>query len=239
MSDSFIESLVSSLAQAVDAVTLDFDGIVMNPLDYARASHLAYQEMALAGGNEVLFLGMNPGPDGMMQTGVPFGARSMVRDYLHLDVEVDRPAMEHPRRPVTGLEGRREEPSGHAFWSMVRSCHSDVGDFFSYASVQNFCPLCLLSGERGTNVTPDKLPRACREELERPCQEALEALVSHYGVRTAVGIGNYAYDKLCRIKGLRVLKIPHPSPINPGSRSWWQDDGKAVVDFLKGEGVLR
>ena len=70
-------------------------------------------------------------------------------------------------------------------------------------------------------------------------EDLLATLVSHYGVRTAVGIGNYAYDKLCRIKGLRVLKIPHPSPINPGSRSWWQDDGKAVVDFLKGEGVLR
>ena len=227
------------MAEELGRAHFSFSGTVCDPLVYAWDNYEAFIRLSARAGQKVLFLGMNPGPYGMMQTGVPFGARSMVRDYLHLDVEVDRPAVEHPRRPVTGLDGRREEPSGHAFWSMVRSCHSDVGDFFSYASVQNFCPLCLLSGERGTNVTPDKLPRACREELERPCQEALEALVSHYGVRTAVGIGNYAHDKLCRIKGLRVLKIPHPSPINPGSRSWWQDDGKAVVDFLKREGVLR
>ena len=48
---------------------------------------------------EVVLVGMNPGPWGMAQTGIPFGCVSFAADWLALrNREVTRPAVEHPRR---------------------------------------------------------------------------------------------------------------------------------------------
>ena len=44
-----------------------------NPLEYAWEIHRQYLELAGDGKKKVVFLGMNPGPYGMAQTGVPFG----------------------------------------------------------------------------------------------------------------------------------------------------------------------
>src|SRR5688572_33228110 len=77
---------------------------VYNPLDYARAPHELYLSRYGGGKKEVLLLGMNPGPFGMAQTGVPFGDVTMVRDWLRLDAPVGKPRDEHPKRPVLGFE---------------------------------------------------------------------------------------------------------------------------------------
>lgn len=49
---------------------------VYNPLDYAWGIHEKYLKLAGQGKKKVIFLGMNPGPFGMAQTGVPFGGNS-------------------------------------------------------------------------------------------------------------------------------------------------------------------
>lgn len=43
---------------------------IYNPLDYAWDTHRCYVEKYCVGGQRILFLGMNPGPFGMAQTGV-------------------------------------------------------------------------------------------------------------------------------------------------------------------------
>lgn len=43
---------------------------VYNPVEYAAEIHCAYLEKFLTGPKSVLFIGMNPGPWGMVQTGV-------------------------------------------------------------------------------------------------------------------------------------------------------------------------
>ena len=55
---------------------------IYNPLDYARRPHAAYLRRYARAGVRVLYLGMNPGPFGMAQTGVPFGEVAKVRDWL-------------------------------------------------------------------------------------------------------------------------------------------------------------
>ena len=58
------------LAREVDS--LQFSNpvtCVYNPLIYARKSHEAYLEQHAKQGLDALFLGMNPGPWGMAQTG--------------------------------------------------------------------------------------------------------------------------------------------------------------------------
>jgi len=57
-------------------------------------------------------LGMNPGPFGMAQTGIPFGDVSVVRDFLGLEGQVGKPEREHPKRKVDGMACARSEVSG-------------------------------------------------------------------------------------------------------------------------------
>ena len=89
---------------------------VYAPLDYAWAPHRLYLERYGAGPRDMLFVGMNPGPFGMVQTGVPFGDVTMVRDWLGIEAPVERPAREHPKRPVRGFDIGRGEVSGARFW---------------------------------------------------------------------------------------------------------------------------
>uniref|UniRef100_A0A673U110 Single-strand-selective monofunctional uracil-DNA glycosylase 1 n=1 Tax=Suricata suricatta TaxID=37032 RepID=A0A673U110_SURSU len=79
-------------------------GLIYNPVEYAWEPHRSYVTHYCQGPKEVLFLGMNPGPFGMAQTGVPFGEVSVVRDWLGVVGPVLTPPQEHPKRPVLGLE---------------------------------------------------------------------------------------------------------------------------------------
>ena len=64
---------------------------VYNPLEYAWPAHEAYLRRYAAGPKRVLFLGMNPGPFGMVQTGVPFGEIAAVRDWLRIQAPIGCP----------------------------------------------------------------------------------------------------------------------------------------------------
>lgn len=226
--------------RAVSQLSFSFTGVIYNPLDYARGMYYRYEDLALRDSCDVLFMGMNPGPDGMVQTGVPFGSRQMVRDYLGLEGPVGRPETEHPRRPVTGFAGTRNEASGTAFWSMIRSRYPDVRDFFSFATVQNFIPLCFITtGQRCVNVTPDKLPAKERRALEDLSLDYIGYIARRCGARRAVGIGAYACSQLVRLGCFsKVVRIMHPSPINPASRHVWAGCGREVVSQLEEEGIF-
>ena len=62
-----------------------------NPLSYAWAPHEQYVLKYGNGEKRHLFLGMNPGPFGMAQTGVPFGEVDAVVNWMHIREEVGRP----------------------------------------------------------------------------------------------------------------------------------------------------
>ncbi|NWI66343.1 SMUG1 glycosylase, partial [Todus mexicanus] len=84
---------------------------VYEPLGYAWAPHRHFVRRYLRSPKRVLFLGMNPGPFGMAQTGVPFGEAWHVREWLGVRGAVGKPDAEHPKRPVLGLSCRRSEVS--------------------------------------------------------------------------------------------------------------------------------
>jgi single-strand selective monofunctional uracil DNA glycosylase len=141
---------------------------VYRPLDYAWPMVEAYVSRFGNGPKEVLFLGMNPGPFGMAQTGVPFGDVVSVRDWMKLDAKVTAPRATHPKRPVLGLDCPRVEVSGRRLWGAVALRHPEPETFFSRAWVMNYCPLLFL-GENGANITPDKLVKAERDACEAIC----------------------------------------------------------------------
>lgn len=205
--------------------------LVYNPLEYAEGAFLAYcRRFGMTGSGQrkrvargrVLLLGMNPGPWGMAQTGIPFGAVSMVRDWLRIKAEVGRPAVEHPKRPVLGLACEREEVSGARLWGWARDRFGSPAAFFRHFFVYNYCPLMFME-ESGRNVTPDKLPASFRDTLFSACDDALRALVHLIEPSMVVGVGTFAEKRAaaCVDGHIPVARILHPSPASPlANRDW-------------------
>jgi single-strand selective monofunctional uracil DNA glycosylase len=198
---------------------------VYNPLVYARALHEEYLRRFGAGRKTTLFLGMNPGPWGMAQTGVPFGEVETVRDWFKLSGEVRHPPHEHPKRPILGLECTRSEVSGHRLWGWARELWGDPESFFKELFVANYCPLVFLE-ESGRNRTPDKLPAAEREPLIALCDFALRRTVDVLGVERVIGIGRFARLRAAAAlesTGLPVFEVLHPSPASPAANRGWAE----------------
>ncbi|KAL4701843.1 hypothetical protein H8959_015847, partial [Pygathrix nigripes] len=109
LAESFLEEELRLSAELSQLQFSESVGVIYNPLEYAWEPHRNYVTRYCQGPKEVLFLGMNPGPFGMAQTGVPFGEVSMVRDWLGIGGPVLTPSQEHPKRPVLGLECPQSE----------------------------------------------------------------------------------------------------------------------------------
>lgn len=196
---------------------------VYNPLEYARAPHEAYLDRYGAGSKEVLLLGMNPGPFGMVQTGVPFGDVAMVRDWLGICAPVGKPPQEHPRRPVLGFDCRRSEVSGARLWGWARDRFGAAPRFFERFFVANYCPLAFVE-ESGRNLTPDKLPAAEQRALCSACDDALRAIVRALRPRIVIGVGGFAERRArAALADGRVAigTILHPSPASPLANRGW------------------
>jgi single-strand selective monofunctional uracil DNA glycosylase len=197
---------------------------VYHPLDYAWDLHCQWLERYGRGKKQVLMLGMNPGPFGMVQTGVPFGEVTAVRDWLRLRGTVQKPAHEHEKRPVEGLECRRSEVSGRRLWTWAAQRFVTPGRFARRFFVHNYCPLAFV-GETGANLTPDKLPREESQPLFRLCDRFLVRVVEVLRPELVVGVGAFAEARaraLLGTTGPRIGRIPHPSPASPASNQGWE-----------------
>ena len=237
------ERAVAAAHAAREALrALDFPSpadYVYHPLDYAWDSHRAYLERhAAAGPRAVLFLGMNPGPFGMAQTGVPFGEVAAVRDWMGIELPVGRPPREHPGKPVLGFGCTRSEVSGRRLWGLFRERFADPGAFFAGHTVHKYCPLLFLEGTKtGRNVTPEELPAEAMRPVEAACDRLLRELVGILSVRTVVGVGGYAEARARQaLEGLdvRYARVLHPSPASPAANRGWSE---AASRELVGQGV--
>ncbi len=198
---------------------------VYNPLEYARAPHELYLTRYGGGEKEVLLLGMNPGPFGMAQTGVPFGDVTMVREWLGISAAVTKPPDEHPKRPVLGFECHRSEVSGARLGGWARERFGTPERFFRRFFVANYCPLAFMEPS-ARNLTPDKLPAAEQQALFEACDEALRGIVRLLQPRIVVGVGGFA-ERRARAARARedvtIGTILHPSPASPlANRGWAQ-----------------
>jgi single-strand selective monofunctional uracil DNA glycosylase len=200
---------------------------VYQPLDYAWRSHRRYLEKYGAGGKRVLFLGMNPGPFGMAQTGVPFGEIAAVRDWMGIQETVGRPENEHPKRPVEGFACQRSEVSGRRLWGLFSERFGTPRKFFADHFVLNYCPLVWMSAT-GANLTPDKLPAADMTPVEDACMNHLAEVVAAIKPAFLIGVGAFAEERLRRAAEIsgskgRVGKILHPSPASPAANRGWAE----------------
>lgn len=196
---------------------------VYNPLEYAWPMHEQWLRRFGSGPKRVLFLGMNPGPFGMAQTGVPFGEVTAVRDWLGLNAPVGKPAREHPKRPVQGLACPRSEVSGRRLWGLFAARFGTPERFFAGHFVLNFCPLAFLS-ESGGNVTPDKLPADETTRLFAACDAHLRSVVALVQAEWVIGVGAFARDRAMAALAdmpVRIGVVLHPSPASPAANRDW------------------
>jgi single-strand selective monofunctional uracil DNA glycosylase len=194
-----------------------------NPLLYARKSYAAYLQAYGQGRKRAVFFGMNPGPWGMAQTGVPFGDALLVKTWLNLCEKVGKPDPEHPRRPVLGFACDRREVSGARLWGAAREHFVTPERFFRHFFVANYCPFCFLE-ETGRNRTPDKLPAYEREPLFEACDEHLRRVVEILQPQVVVGVGAFAATRArLALEGsrVRVAQVLHPSPASPAANEGW------------------
>ena len=193
------------------------------PLDYAWQTHCDYLQRYGTGKKRVLFLGMNPGPFGMAQTGVPFGEIPAVRDWMNISGPVGTPENPHPKRPIEGFSFAKSEVSGRRLWGLFAQRFPNADDFFRDHFVANYCPLVWMSAS-GANITPDKLPAAEIRPVEAACLTHLRQVIAILEPKYLVGVGAYAEQRLREatpnFSGI-ISKILHPSPASPAANRDW------------------
>jgi single-strand selective monofunctional uracil DNA glycosylase len=208
---------------------------IYNPLDYAWAAHEAYLKRFGADRKKVVLVGMNPGPFGMTQTGVPFGEIAAVRDWMGICEPVGRPEHEHPKRPVLGFDCPQSEVSGRRLWSLFKDRFGRAEAFFQDHFVANYCPLVFME-DSGRNRTPDKLPVEEVTAMEKHCDEHLRAVITTLKPDWVIGVGAFAEERAQRAKetlgtNFQVGRVLHPSPASPAANRDWA--GMATKQLVK------
>lgn len=127
-----------------------------NPLEYALKPYTTYIKKYCTASKDIIFVGMNPGPFGMCQTGIPFGEVNAVKDWLQICDEVSKPDSVCAKRPVLGFASTRSEESGKKFWGLFQDICKVPEEFFKSAFVYNYCPLAFMN-KNGANITPNNL----------------------------------------------------------------------------------
>ena len=212
------------LSDAVDA--LDFEPPVThtyNPLRYAWSGHRRYLERFACSRKKILFMGMNPGPFGMAQTGVPFGEIKIVQEWMGIEENISEPEITHPKRPVEGFACKRSEVSGSRFWGLFAEHFPVASDFFTDHFVSNYCPLVFMEAS-GSNRTPDKLTATEISKLYSVCDQYFCELVDALQPDWVIGVGVFAEvraKKALSKYNLNIGRILHPSPANPAANRGW------------------
>ena len=208
---------------------------IYNPLEYAWAPHENYLLRYGAERKKVVFIGMNPGPFGMVQCGIPFGEIAAARDWMGIDAPVERPVLENPKRPVEGFACQRSEVSGRRLWGLFQQRFGSAEAFFSEHFVANYCPLAFF--DQGRNLTPDKLPSGEAGPLYVVCDKHLRKLVDALRPQWVVGIGGFAEARAAiALAGMevRIGKVLHPSPASPAANRGWAE---AATRQLAAQGI--
>ena len=204
-----------------------------HPLNYAWDSYKMYVEHWGGGKKKVLFLGMNPGPWGMAQTGIPFGEVEKVRHFLRVETTVNTPGLMCPQRPVEGFACARSEVSGKRLWGLFQARFKSPQAFFENHFVLNFCPLLFLKteGKRCVNLTPDKMPQALWKSLQEVCQQHLKKVVEHLQITYLVGVGAFATKMAKAVPDPpRIVRLLHPSPASPAANKDWAGQATKTLE---------
>jgi single-strand selective monofunctional uracil DNA glycosylase len=196
---------------------------VYNPLQYAWPVFANYLERFAPLQAENILLGMNPGPWGMAQTGIPFGEISFVEQWMALSGKITQPRNLHPKRPIDGFACTRSEVSGRRLYGWAQERYGEPKKFFKNFLVLNYCPLVFMK-ESGANFTPDKLNKAAAEPLFNACAKALQETIDVLEPKRLIGVGKFAATQARQdlaSSNIAIETILHPSPASPMANRGW------------------
>ena len=220
-----LKAITDELIEALSPLTFSEPVThVYNPLVYARPAWDQYCEKYGQGTRRVLALGMNPGPFGMSQVGVPFGEIEHVRDWLGINAPIGKPPIEHPKRPILGFDCPRSEVSGRRLWSWAKETYETPERFFETFFITNYCPLVFMEGPNGRNRVPEKLLKSERDAVFAACDLALLKTVELMQPEYILGVGKFAEKKAKQVVGhldIKIGSVPHPSPASPIANRGW------------------
>jgi single-strand selective monofunctional uracil DNA glycosylase len=236
MSATKLIATAQKLSESVDKLTFAAPVThTYNPLDYAWACHEQYLRLFGEGNKRIVFLGMNPGPFGMTQIGVPFGEIAAARDWMKLDAPIQKPVHENPARLIEGWACTRSEVSGRRLWGLFAERFTSADVFFAEHFVANYCPLAFFAS--GKNVTPDKLPAAEVAPLFAACDAHLVEVVAATQAEWVIGIGGFAEAQaqraLAHLPQIKIGRILHPSPASPAANRGWAEQATKQMQALK------
>ncbi|MEM7674124.1 MAG: single-stranded DNA-binding protein [Verrucomicrobiota bacterium] len=239
---SIAEKVIASartLSAKVDSLKFaEPTAYVYNPLDYAWAGHEAYLRRSISGPRKTVFLGMNPGPWGMAQTGVPFGEVELARDWIGVSAEISKPEPEHPKRPIVGFDCEKSEVSGRRLWGYFRDKFGTAEAFFSDRWVANYCPIVFME-DSSRNRTPDKLPVSESGPLYAACDAHLREVITLLEAEWVIGVGVFAETRAkAALSGLPIKfgRVLHPSPASPVANRGWAPAAEKQLKALALDG---
>jgi single-strand selective monofunctional uracil DNA glycosylase len=231
--EKLLEAALELKDQTAAMTFSDPVSLVYNPLAYAWEPFRLYIERFGNSPKKIIFLGMNPGPWGMAQTGVPFGEIDAVKNWLNIDATVEKPPQEHPKRPVMGFQCQRSEVSGKRLWGLFKERFGQPERFFRHHFVANYCPLVFME-QSSRNRTPDKLKLEERRALFQACDRHLLQTIDILQPQWLVGVGKFTYQRILHVleqankkndKNLtaKAASILHPSPASPAANRGWAE----------------
>ena len=196
-------------------------------------AHEQYLKRFGEGRKRVVFLGMNPGPFGMVQVGVPFGEVNAVRDWMQISAPVAPPKTPNPSRPVEGFTCQRSEVR-------VSAC----GRFFAerYPHAQDFCrPLCaelLPAGvlrsraQRDTRQAPEERNRTALCRLRCTFRRA-STRWRRNGWSASASLPDAGASSACPfVPAGEDRHRAHPSPAGPIANRGWAPQAAAQLTAL-------
>ncbi|KRT79585.1 hypothetical protein AMK59_8077, partial [Oryctes borbonicus] len=217
---------------------LSFDNpvkYVYNPVEYAFDMHASFIKKFCNDEKTILLLGMNPGPWGMVQTGVPFGEIRMVKEWYQIQAKINKPAIECPVRKIMGLDCHKSEVSGKRLYELFKRISDTPENFFKNTYLYNYCPLALME-EDGRNITPSSLKGFVRKELEEYCNDTLIQILFLLKTKIIIALGVYAKGqaettlRAHNIQNIEVIYMPHPSPRARGNEKWGEKAQKVLEE---------
>lgn len=219
-----LSHLIRKLAHDLDTLEWSTPSHVYNPMQYAWDGYEQLLERFGEQRGRVLLVGMNPGPWGMAQTGIPFGNVSTVRDWLHIETKLSSYLpKQHPKYPILGMNCCREEGSGKRLWGWVNERVGAAELFFERFFVWNYCPLLFLGKDH--NLVPSALRVHEQQPMEERCSTALKGILRLLEPAAIIAIGRYAELQVKRVvdERLPIRYLLHPSPANPAANHNWRN----------------
>ena len=194
-----------------------------NPGIYGASLYERFLGRYAPGPSPVLALGLNPGPYGMAQTGIPFTDCRTAEAVL--DIKLPLPGLAPPdlarrlKRP-DGLWRSHYERSSLGIYRVLRLAWGDPRTAFRNWFMVNTCPLLFLKAGEYKNMTPADGPIKRLEGLHDLRGEALARFAAILKPRAIVCLGNDVRDEhgaaAERLVGAaRVIRYPHPARAVP------------------------